>query len=71
VLINGGKQTLVENTVLSWSKSEIELIAAVKDLLKQKLWLDQNNVEAFQIKLLMGYGSLSNALDLSEEVLFN
>jgi hypothetical protein len=62
---------LVENTLLLWSKSETELIAAVKDLHKQKLWLDQNSVEAFQKKLKMGYGSLFNALDQSEEVLYN
>jgi len=61
----------VENTVLLWSKSEIELIAVAKDLHKQKLWLDQNNVEAFQTKLQMGYGSLLNALDQSEEVLYS
>jgi len=68
---NGGKQVLVKITTLLWLKSETELIAVVKDLQEQKLWLEHNFVQIFQAKLQMDSGSLSLALDLLEETLFN
>jgi len=71
VSTNGGKQVLVRTITLLWLKSETELIAVVKDLQEQKLWLEHKVVEIFQAKLQMDNGSLSHALNLLEETLFN
>jgi len=74
VLVNGGKLHLVEgNTKLVLSESEIEEIAAVKDLPKLEFLLEANFVDHYQVKQEMDNGIklLATTANLLLEVKLN